>query len=90
MITNKLYIQNIDDLTTKDQLEHLFSIYGCVDKIILKKNNGTGFIKMTSPLEARRAKDNLNGEILWGRKLKINSLDNSFKNKLFYVVRRYI
>jgi RNA recognition motif-containing protein len=90
MNTNRLFIKNLDSLTTEENIENLFSIYGDVSKIKVNRDRGTGFVEMTSIGEANRVRDNLDGSTLWGRPMKIGSMNDSLKHRLIFLFSKFI
>ncbi len=69
---SKLYVGNLSYSTTNEQLKELFSNYGEVKEVNIIEGRGFGFIEMSSPAEAEKAKEALNGSDLEGRTLKID------------------
>jgi len=75
---NKLYVGNLSYSATEDQLRDLFSQHGSITDLVIIKDNqtdrskGFGFVEFSSPDEARKAVDSLNGQEFEGRTLKIN------------------
>jgi RNA recognition motif-containing protein len=87
MIANRLLIENLDYATTKEHLEKIFSTYGDVNRVVVRRS--TGFVEMMSPSEARRAQENLDGENLWGRSMKIHAMDDSLRHRMMYLLGRF-
>jgi len=69
---SKLYVGNLSYSTTNEQLKELFSNYGEVKEVNIIEGRGFGFVEMSSPAEAEKAKEALNGSDLEGRTLKID------------------
>jgi len=87
MNTNRLFIENLDHLTTAEHLENIFSTYGDVNKV--KVRNDKGFVEMMSASEANRARVNLDGSNLWGRSMKIYTIDDTLRHKMYYLFNRF-
>jgi len=62
MESSKLYVGNLTYSVNDEQLKDLFSQYG----------KGFGFVEMSSPEEAEKAKEALNNTVFEGRTLKID------------------
>ena len=69
---NKLYVGNFSYSVTKEELEKLFSSYGEVKEVNVIEGKGFGFVEMSSPSEAEKAKEALNGSDHKGRTLKVD------------------
>ena len=69
---SKLYVGNLSYSTTNEQLKELFSNYGEVKEVNIIEGRGFGFVEMSSPAEAEKAKEALNGSDLEGRTLNID------------------
>ena len=75
---NKLYVGGLPYSTTEGKLQELFAAHGTVEsaKVIIDKftgqSRGFGFVEMSSPDEAKRAIEALNGTQLDGRTLTVN------------------
>jgi RNA recognition motif-containing protein len=75
---NKLFVGNLSFSTTEDGLSASFARFGTVKeaKIILDRETGRprgfGFVTMDSDEEAARAMEEMNGENLDGRPLRVN------------------
>ena len=69
---SKLYVGNLKYSITNDQLKELFSAHGEVKSVNIIEGKGFGFVEMSSPEEAEKAKDALNDTDLDGRPLKID------------------
>jgi len=69
---SKLYVGNLSYSVTKEQLEGLFSNHGEVREVNIIEGRGFGFVEMSSPSEAEKAKEALDGSDLEGRTLKVD------------------
>ena len=69
---SKLYVGNLSYSVTSEHLEELFSNHGEVKQINIIEGRGFGFVEMSSPEEAEKAKEALNGTDLEGRTLKVD------------------
>ncbi len=69
---SKLYVGNLDYSATNEQLEELFSKYGKVNQVDIIPGRGFGFVEMSDPSEAGKAKDELDGTEFAGRTLRID------------------
>lgn len=72
MLGSKLYIGNLNYSVTNEQLEELFASYGEVKQVNIIEGRGFGFVEMSSPLEAEKAKEGLDGSDYKGLTLKID------------------
>ncbi|GAH63207.1 unnamed protein product, partial [marine sediment metagenome] len=54
---NKLYVGNLSYSVTDEQLKELFSKYGEVKSANVIGNKGFGFVEMSDPAEAEKAKE---------------------------------
>ncbi len=74
----KLYVGNLPDSATEQDIEDKFAAYGTVKSVRLitdhdtGRNKGFGFIEMMSEAEAVAAIDSLNGTDYDGRPMKVN------------------
>ncbi len=74
----KLYVGNLPDSATEQDLSVKFAKYGTVKSVKLitdrstGRTKGFGFIEMMSEAEAHAAIDNLNGTDYDGRPMKVN------------------
>ena len=59
-------------LLTKEQLEKVFSNHGVVKEVKIIEGRGFGFVEMSSPAEAEKAKEALNGSEFEGQTLKVD------------------
>src|ERR1700746_3755739 len=77
-MTNKLFVGNLSFNVTENGLQDAFSPHGTVLETNLMMDRATGrprgfaFITMSSPEEAKKAIDALNGTLLGGRNLTVN------------------
>jgi RNA recognition motif-containing protein len=77
-MTNKLFIGNLSFNTTEISLQGAFAAHGTVLETHLLVDRATGrprgfgFITMSTPEEAQRAIDAMNGEVLDGRTLTVD------------------
>ena len=69
---SKLYVGNLSYSVTKEQLEELFSNHGEVREVNIIEGRGFGFVEMSTPSEAEKAKEALDGSDLEGRTLKVD------------------
>lgn len=69
---NKLYVGNLSYSVTDEQLKELFSKYGQVKSANVIGNKGFGFVEMSDPAEAEKAKEGLDGSNFEGRNLKVD------------------
>ncbi|HCL57001.1 MAG TPA: RNA-binding protein [Spirochaetia bacterium] len=69
---SKLYVGNLTYSATQDQLMELFSKHGSVKEIKLIEDKGFAFVEMSTPEEADKAKEALNGQNFLGRTMKID------------------
>ncbi len=74
----KLYVGNLPDSATEQDLADKFAAYGTVKSVKLitdrdtDRSRGFGFIEMMSEAEAYAAIDSLNGSDYEGRSMKVN------------------
>ncbi len=74
----KLYVGNLPDSATEQDLSAKFAAYGTVKSVKLitdrdtGRSRGFGFIEMMSEAEAHAAIDSLNGTDYEGRPMKVN------------------
>jgi RNA recognition motif-containing protein len=69
---SKLYVGNLNYSVTNEQLGELFSKYGEVRQVNIIEYKGFGFVEMSSPSEAEKAKEALNGSEFEGRTLRVD------------------
>ena len=68
----KLYVGNLNYAVTSEQLRELFSGFGEFGDIRIIEGKGFGFVEMTNPAVAEKAKKELDGTQFLGRTLKID------------------
>ena len=68
---SKLYVGNLSYSVTNEVLGELFSNYGEVKEVNIIEGKGFGFVEMSNPSEAEKAKEGLDGSDFEGRTLKI-------------------
>ena len=77
-MNNKLFVGNLSFKTTENDLQDAFSAHGTVTETNLmidratNRPRGFGFVTMSTPEEAQKAIDALNGKQLDGRALTVN------------------
>jgi len=69
---SKLYVGNLGYSATNQELEELFSAHGEVKQINIIEGKGFGFVEMSNPSEAEKAKEALDGSDFKGLTLKID------------------
>lgn len=69
---SKLYVGNLVFSITSGQLEELFSTHGVVKEAKVIEGKGFGFVEMSNPSEAEKAREALNGSDFEGRTLKVD------------------
>src|SRR3974390_1602800 len=78
LCTPKLFVGNLDFKVTENDLQDAFAAYGTVVEANLITDRTTGrprgfaFLTMSSPEEAQKAIDALNGKELGGRAIVVN------------------
>lgn len=72
MQSGRLFVGNLSYSVTNSDLEELFSQHGEVVDVKVIDNKGFGFVEMSSPAEAEKAKEELNDTDLKGRTLRID------------------
>lgn len=68
----RLYVGNLTYSVTNEQLKELFSTYGEVSQVNIIEGKGFGFVEFSTPEEAARAKEALNGSDYVGRTLRVD------------------
>ena len=77
-MSNKLFVGNLSFDTTENDLQDAFAAFGTVTETNLmmdrttNRPRGFGFVTMSTPEEAQKAIDGLNGKELGGRALTVN------------------
>ena len=77
-MSNKLFVGNLSFNTTENDLQDAFAPYGTVVEANLmvdrmtSRPRGFGFVTMSSPEEAQKAIEGLNGKEIDGRALTVN------------------
>ncbi|HWV99792.1 MAG TPA: RNA-binding protein [Candidatus Acidoferrum sp.] len=77
-MSSKLFVGNLDFKVTENDLQDAFAAHGSVVETNLMMDRATGrprgfaFITMSSPEEAQKAIDALNGKEMGGRTLTVN------------------
>jgi RNA recognition motif-containing protein len=77
-MNNKLFVGNLSFNTTENDLQDAFAAHGTVIEANLMMDRmsgrprGFGFVTMSTPEEAQKAIDALNGATLDGRNLTVN------------------
>jgi len=69
---SKLYVGNLSFDATDEDLKELFSSHGEVKEIKIIERKGFGFVEMSSPEEAEKAKEALNGKEFQGRTIRVD------------------
>jgi RNA recognition motif-containing protein len=77
-MSNKLFVGNLSFETTENDLQDAFAAHGTVLETNLMMDRATGrprgfgFVTMSTPEEAQKAIDALNGKSVGGRALTVN------------------
>ncbi len=77
-MSNKLFVGNLDFKVTENDLQDAFAAFGTVVEANLVTDRATGrprgfaFITMSTPEEAQKAIEGLNGKEMGGRALNVN------------------
>jgi RNA recognition motif-containing protein len=77
-MNNKLFVGNLSFNTTENDLQDAFAAHGTVIEVNLMmdrmsgRSRGFGFVTMSTPEEAQKAIEALNGASLDGRALTVN------------------
>ncbi|HXT10119.1 MAG TPA: RNA-binding protein [Candidatus Angelobacter sp.] len=77
-MNNKLFVGNLSFNTTENDLQDAFAAHGTVTEANLMMDRSTGrprgfgFVTMSTPEEAQKAVEELNGRSLDGRALTVN------------------
>lgn len=73
----ELYVGNLSQNTTEDQIRTMFEVNGELTEVIIMvdsdtgRSKGYGFVEMKNFIAAREAVDHLNGRMLDGHKLLV-------------------
>ena len=68
----RLYVGNLNYSVTNQELEDLFSDYGKVTSVNVIEGKGFGFVEMSDPSEAERARKELHESTFKGRTLRVD------------------
>lgn len=68
----KLYVGNFSYSVTEEDLREMFASHGEVREVKVIEGKGFGFVEMSSPSEAQKAKEALNGSNHKGRTLRVD------------------
>src|SRR5271163_3637511 len=77
-MSNKLFVGNLSFNTTENDLQDTFAAFGTVTEANLMMDRATGrprgfgFVTMSSPEEAQKAVEAMNGHSMDGRALTVN------------------
>jgi cold-inducible RNA-binding protein len=77
-MNNKLFVGNLSFNTTENDLQDAFAVHGTVTEANLMMDRttgrprGFGFVTMSTPEEAQKAVEAMNGQSLDGRALTVN------------------
>jgi RNA recognition motif-containing protein len=75
---NKLFIGNLSWNVNDEQLKEVFSAIGTVEEAVVitdrikNRSKGFGFVKMSTPEEAQKAIEELNGKEVDGRPMNVS------------------
>jgi len=69
---SKLYVGNLNYSCTPDQLQEVFSAHGEVKDVKIIEGRGFGFVELSTPEEAEKAKEALDGSEFLGRKMRVD------------------
>ena len=61
---SKLYVGNFSYSVNEEDLKEMFSSHGEVKEVKVIEGRGFGFVEMSSPSEAEKAKEALNGSTI--------------------------
>lgn len=85
-IKKTVYVANLPDTITEDQIKDLFSKYGEIATIELFQNTRTGtrsaLVEMTSEKPATKARNSLNGYDLEGLRIAVSPPDVPDRNRM--------
>lgn len=86
----KLYVGNFSYFVTKEDLGNLFTVHGEIMDVKVIEGKGFGFVEMSSPEGAEKAKAALNGTEYKGRILRVDEArPRSFEGNSSNSYRRY-
>lgn len=71
-MAKRLYVGNLNYRTTEDTLGDIFSEYGDVVEVTIIEGKGFGFVEFESEEDAKEAIENLNGEEVDGRRIRVD------------------
>ena len=77
-MSNKLFVGNLSFSTTENDLQDAFAAFGTVTEANLMMDRATGrargfgFVTMSTPEEAQKAIEGMNGKSVEGRALTVN------------------
>ena len=69
---SKLYVGNFSYSVSEEDLREMFANHGEVREVKVIEGKGFGFVEMSSPAEALKAKEALNGSNHKGRTLRVD------------------
>ncbi len=72
MEVSKLYVGNLDYAATEEELRELFSAHGEIKEVNIINGRGFGFVEFSTPEEAEKAKEALDGQDFKGRTIKVD------------------
>ena len=81
-MNNRLYVGNLSFNTSSDTVRNAFAAFGTVEDVYLVTDRDTGrprgfgFVTMSTPEEAAKAIDGMNGKDLDGRTLRVNEAES--------------
>ena len=67
----RLFVGNLNWAVDTEKVRELFSQYGTVVSVRVLEGKGFGFVEMSSPEEAEKARSALKGTDLMGRSLNV-------------------
>lgn len=85
-IMKNLYVGNMDQATTEQDLKAAFTTYGPVDVVTIIKDQttgvprGFGFVEMAEDKDALQAVQGLNGSVIAGRTITVSEARPKPKN----------
>ena len=81
-MARRLFISNLNYLTTKETLEKIFSRYGDTRSVSIAEGKGFGFVEFASEEQAKKAMHALNGTCVDGRTIRVDyARDNRPRGK---------